>query len=270
MNLISLPGKGGATDSKSVRTAGSTEPVGLAVRSLYARGRGGVTLENVSFTVPKQSITTVFGGAHMGKSLLLAVIGGSRQPSSGEVVLATFPITNLSVKEKIRCGVQFVPATRHEFPSLSVRESILLGAYWRGRDSLIDADLESMWELFPELASVSKARTATLEPLQHRFVAVARGLMSRPRLVVLDEPLYGLDVTQSIRMLEALSRVVQRGTTLLMAEQPSSLVFSAANYVVVLRSGQVVAEGPRDQLNRRLLDDSFEWGLPVIPNLMPL
>lgn len=222
-----------------------TDPV-LAVRGLSA-GYGVVpVLRNLGLDVHAGEAVTVIGANGAGKSTLLRTIAGLLTPTAGSIRFDGDECGRVAAEHMVRRGVSLVPEGRQVFAGLSVDDNLLLGAYVRRRRATHDRDV--IYDLFPQLADRREQLAGTLSGGEQQMLAIGRSLMSRPRLLLLDEPSLGLApiiVGQVIRQLLVLR---ERGTTILLVEQNARAAFQVATRGYVLRQGRIVLAGPVEQL----------------------
>jgi len=215
----------------------------LTVRGIVA-GYGPITvLRTVDLEVPSGSVVVLLGANGAGKTTLLRVISGLVRPQQGHVEFLGQRIDGLAPERIARMGIAHVPQGRGLFPELTVEENLRLGAYGKP-----DADLGWVFTLFPHLAERRRQEAGTLSGGEQQMLAIARGLMGRPQLLMLDEPSLGL----APRLVEQVGYVVQelkaQSITVLMAEQNASLALSVADYAYVLQNGVVCLQGPPEKL----------------------
>ena len=193
-------------------------------------------------------VVALLGPNGAGKSTLMNAISGLLRPRAGEVVFDGQALTALPPHERVRHGISHVLERRRLFPYLTVRQNVWLGAYHRGARAERAAQYERMIELFPIIASRAHQLAHTLSGGEQQMVALARGLMSRPRLLVIDEPFLGLAPT----IVEQLTRVIRRinadGVTILFIEQNVELALGIASRGYILESGRTILDGPSGDL----------------------
>ena len=222
----------------------------LEVRNLESFYGPVMAIRGVSIDVPEGSIVTVMGANGAGKTTLLRTISGVMDPEKGEVRLAGESIARREPDRVVRRGVVHVPEGREVFPLLTVAENLAMGAYTRA-DGGVDEDLEMVFGYFPVLRERLCQSAGTLSGGQQQMLAIARGLMARPRVMLLDEPSLGLspilvrDIFSIIRRLNG-----ERGVTMLLVEQNARAALDVADFGYVMEAGRVVMDGPAGRLRR--------------------
>ena len=207
-------------------------------------------LKGLSLAVEDGEIVALLGANGAGKSTTLRVISGLMQPQSGTLRFAGRPIGGLSPRAIVKLGVAHVPEGRRVFPGLTVRENIILGGSNRQRPSRqeLESDTEKMLAIFPEIKPFENALGWTLSGGQQQMVAIARGLMSRPRLLLLDEPSLGLAPIIVQQVYKVIAEIRRQGTTVLLVEQNANMALSVADRGYVLETGRQVIEGKPETL----------------------
>ena len=206
-------------------------------------------LEGVSLEVRPGEIVSLLGGNASGKSTTMKTILGLVRPRSGTVSLDGVDITTTSTPHRIRAGIASVPEARRVFGQLTVTENLLAGAYTRRHRAEITADLERMYEYFPRLAQRRRQAAGTLSGGEQQMLAFARALMSRPRLICMDEPTMGLSPLFVDKVLDEIARLnTELGIAVLMVEQQAELALSIAHRGYVLATGRIVLSGSAAQL----------------------
>ena len=226
-------------------TGGSEEVEALAVEGLSAGYLGENVVRDVSFSVVEGEAVAVIGSNGAGKTTLFRSICGMMPMSSGSVRLAGRPIAGLAAHRISRAGLAYVPAERHLFPEMSVRENLLLGAF-PGRPS--PERMELVLELFPRLAERQRQHAGTMSGGEQQMVAVGRALMSEPAVLMLDEPTTGLAPKLAAEAYEALGRLRDQGLTIVVAEQQVPLALRLAHRGYVLENGRIELAGTSDEL----------------------
>ncbi len=207
-------------------------------------------LKSVSLRVEQGEVVTLLGANGAGKSTTLRTISGLLRPARGEVWFEGQPIHEMAAEKIVRLGISHVPEGRRIFPGLTVRENIMLGTSNRGRlpKKQMDEEVAEMFEIFPVIKPFENALGWTLSGGQQQMLAVARGLMAKPKLLLLDEPSLGL-APVIVQQLFATIRVIHaRGTTILLVEQNANMALSVANRGYVLETGEMKVEGSPKEL----------------------
>lgn len=199
-------------------------------------------LHGVSLHVDTGEAVTIIGSNGAGKTTLLKTIAGHLRPTAGRVVLAGEDISHWTPERRTRAGIGLVPEGRQVFPGLPVIDHLLLGAYTRRRDAAVRSDLDHMLDLFPILRERSRQLAGTLSGGQQQVLVIARALMSRPKVLLLDEPSLGLAPLAVREVVGKLKQLVGEGTTLLLVEQNARAAFEVASRGYVLSRGEVIAE----------------------------
>lgn len=207
-------------------------------------------LRDINIRARRGNITTIIGANGAGKTTLLRTISGLNKARHGLVIYEDRDITNTPASKTVHIGISLVPQGRQVFGDMTVAENLGLGAYVRRRGdrSEIKQDLDMVYELFPVLYNRKQQTAGTLSGGEQQMLAVGRALMSRPRLLLLDEPSMGLapKVIQSI--FRTLHRLHEQGLTILLVEQDAKIALETADYGYVMRTGKVALEGETSQL----------------------
>ena len=207
-------------------------------------------LRGVSLSVEAGEVVTLLGGNGAGKSTTLRAISGLTKPASGEIIFEGQSLTGLGPEEIVRLGIAHVPEGRRVFPGLTAHENIMLGASNRSGVSKaqIDQDADAMFDLFSDIRPFQHVLGWTLSGSQQQMVAVARGLMAKPKLLLLDEPSLGLAPVIVSKVFEIIKEIRRRGTTVLLVEQNARMGLSVADRGYVLETGRLVVTGKPDEL----------------------
>jgi branched-chain amino acid transport system ATP-binding protein len=203
---------------------------------------------DLTLSAKQGQIVCLLGGNASGKSTTMKIVLGLVKPTSGVVRLAGEPITGLPTPQIVRRGVGSVPEARRLFGEMSVRENLLMGAFTRKDQPAIAQDLERVLTQFPKLAERLVQRAGTLSGGEQQMVAMARALMSRPRLLCMDEPTMGLSPLWVDRVLDLIAAINRDGVTVFMVEQNASLALEIAHHAYVLQTGRIVLDGPASEL----------------------
>jgi branched-chain amino acid transport system ATP-binding protein len=205
-------------------------------------------LRGVSLKVDEGQVVTLLGSNGAGKSTTLRAISGLAKPASGEVVFDGKSIAGLGPEQIVRLGISHVPEGRRVFPGLTVKENIMLGgSNRRAPKAELSREADAMFDLFPDIRAFADKLGWTLSGGQLQMVAVARGLMAKPRLLLLDEPSLGLAPV----IVQAVFRIVsqiRQTTTVLLVEQNARMGLSVADYGYVLETGRLALGGKPDDL----------------------
>ncbi len=217
----------------------------LEVKGLSAGYQGKDVVHDAAFHVDPGEVVMIIGSNGAGKTTLFRAMCGFLPPSSGTVRFDGDDITGIPAENVARLGMRFVAAERHLFPRMTVQENLFLGAYPRRPD---DETMSIVLDLFPRLAERWRQHAGTMSGGEQQMLAVGRALMSRPRLLVLDEPSTGLAPLLARGTYEALAVLRKQGLTMLVAEQqvPLAMAFSDRGYV--LENGFIRLEGTTDEL----------------------
>ena len=202
----------------------------------------------LSLSVETGQVVCLLGGNASGKSTTMKIILGLVRPRSGEVIFDGASTLGLTTPQIVRRGIASVPEARRLFADMSVRENILMGAFVRNDASEVARDLERLLALFPKLGQRLSQRAGSLSGGEQQMVAMARALMSRPRLIVMDEPTMGLSPLYVDRVLELIRSVNKEGVSIFMVEQNASLALEIAHEAHVLQTGRIVLSGPAREL----------------------
>jgi branched-chain amino acid transport system ATP-binding protein len=205
-------------------------------------------LRDVSLVVREGEVATLVGGNGAGKSTLLNTVCGIIRPMSGRVWLDGKDITGLSSEAIVGLGITQVPEGRRLFPHMTVRENLVLGAYRRRDGKAVERDLAWIYELFPRLKERRQQPAGSMSGGEQQMCAIGRGLMARPRLLILDELSLGLAPIMLDTLVDALARVHEEGMTIFLVEQDVATAFDLATTGYVLEDGAVVLEGRTEDL----------------------
>lgn len=205
-------------------------------------------IRGVSLSVPKSSIVTVLGANGAGKSTILKTISGILDPQKGSIHFKGEAIERRDPADIVRRGLSHAPEGREVFPLLSVRNNLLMGAYTRSDKDEVARDIERMERYFPILKERADQDAGLLSGGQQQMLSIARALMSRPDLLLLDEPSLGLSPKLIGEYFEITAEVHRRGTTVLLIEQNAEMGLRIADRGYVLVKGKVAQEGPAAEL----------------------
>jgi branched-chain amino acid transport system ATP-binding protein len=221
----------------------------LEIRDLRTlHGRKIEALKGVSLSVSPGEIVTLIGANGAGKTTLLKSIAGLLIPDAGEIQFLGQHITRKPAHRLVSLGIVYVPEGRRVFPKLTVRENLQMGAYLRRDRSSIAEDLDRMMSLFPILRERTQQLAATLSGGEQQMLAMARALMARPKLLMLDEPSMGLAPLMVEKIFQVIKEIHRQGMTILMVEQNAMKALSASQRAYVLETGKIVLAGSAQDL----------------------
>jgi branched-chain amino acid transport system ATP-binding protein len=215
----------------------------------------------LSLHVGQGEIVSLLGGNASGKSTTMKIILGLVKPATGDVLVDGVSTLKLKTPEIVRLGVGTVPEARRLFGAMSVRENLLMGAFVRDDKAGVAADLDRVLGLFPRVAQRLDQQAGTLSGGEQQMVAMARALMSRPRVIIMDEPTMGLSPLWVDRVLALIRDINGQGVAIFMVEQNASLALQIAHRGYVLQTGRIVLEGKAaDLLTDARIRDAYLGG----------
>jgi len=216
-------------------------------------GKRARALAEVSLSVHEGEITAIVGNNGAGKSTLLKTISGLIRPSSGSITFYGERIDGLPTYRIVEKGITLVPEGRGLFPMMTVIENLEIGAYTRNAKKKRKENLKKVFEIFPILKKREKQLAGTLSGGEQQMLAIGRGLMSNPKLLMLDEPSLGLAPIITSRMFESIKKINEEGVSILLVEQKVSQSLIVSKRAYVLDYGKVIKEG----IGTQLLHDDF-------------
>jgi branched-chain amino acid transport system ATP-binding protein len=205
-------------------------------------------VKGIDLSLQDGGITAVLGANGAGKSTTLLALSGLLRASAGCIVFDGLETTNLPPHTIVERGLIHVPEGREIVTTLSARENLLLGAYRRRRDERTEDDLENTLKLFPRLRSRIQEAAGNLSGGEQQMLAIARALMARPRLLLLDEPSVGLAPLLVREIFRTLNKLKERGMTILLVEQNVRLALQIADFTYVMENGRIALDGPSREL----------------------
>lgn len=215
----------------------------LEVKDLVVNYGAIRALKGISFNVEQGEIISLIGSNGAGKTTTLHSISNLIKKQSGSVIFSGEDITNIAPEQIVRRGLIHVPEGRRIFANLTVKENLEMGAYTRKDKAAIKSDMEHVFELFPRLKERIRQISGTLSGGEQQMLAMGRGLMANPKLLLLDEPSMGLAPILVDEIFEIIKKINSDGTTILLVEQNAYKAMSIANRVYILETGSMVSSG---------------------------
>ncbi|HMA46373.1 MAG TPA: ABC transporter ATP-binding protein [Frankiaceae bacterium] len=220
----------------------------LEVRDLRVAYGRIEAVKGISLTVDPGAIVTLIGANGAGKTTTLRCLSGLHRPLAGEVRFEGERVDRLPAHQLVARGIAHSPEGRHIFPLMTVEENLLLGAYSRHRSKTLREDMARVYERFPRLGERHAQKAGTLSGGEQQVLAMGRALMSRPRLLMLDEPSMGLSPIMMRTIFATIAELKAQGATILLVEQNASAALGVADRGYVLESGRIVLEGSGAEL----------------------
>lgn len=218
----------------------------LSIKDLKVNYGGIEAVKGISFDVPEGSIVTLIGANGAGKSSTLRTVAGLVKPKSGNILFKGEDITGKSSIDIVKRGITLVPEGRRIFPDLTVLENLKIGAYLRKDD--LKEDIEWVYSLFPRLKEREWQAGGTLSGGEQQMLAVGRALMSRPKLMMMDEPSLGLAPIVVRDIFKIIREINKKGVTILLIEQNANMALQTADYGYVLETGRISLSGTGAEL----------------------
>ena len=218
----------------------------LSVKDLKVNYGGIEAVKGISFDVPEGKIVTLIGANGAGKSTTLKAIAGLVKPSGGDIAFSGESIVGKDSSDIVARGVTLVPEGRRVFSNMSVLENIKIGAYLRKDD--LSEDIAWVYDLFPRLKERSWQLAGTLSGGEQQMLAVARALMSRPKVIMMDEPSLGLAPLVVKGIFDIIKEINKRGVTVLLIEQNANMALKTADFAYVLETGRITMSGTGAEL----------------------
>jgi branched-chain amino acid transport system ATP-binding protein len=244
--------------SKKDRQANLLELMGIEIRYTATTS----VVKNLSLNVKRGSVVTILGANGAGKSSVLKRVSGliPAQPSGGKILFEGSSIEGKRPEYIVRAGISYVPEGRELFGQLTVYENLKMGAYIRKDRKAIKEDRERVMNYFPILKERKKQIAGTLSGGEQQMLAIARGLMSRPKLLMLDEPSLGLAPMLVRDIFDIISEINREGMTILIVEQNANMALKIADFGYVMETGVVVLKGSAEQLRKDEMLQEFYLG----------
>jgi branched-chain amino acid transport system ATP-binding protein len=237
----------------------------LRIDDLTVRYGSVTALQGISLTVDEGEVVALVGPNGAGKSTTLNAITGVVRPAGGDIQLEGESILGEVPETLVRRGIAMVPEGRRIFGSLSVAENLQLGATVRSDADEVDGDMKHMFELFPVLERCYETQADRLSGGEQQQLAIARALLSKPRLLLLDEPSLGLAPLMIDLVFEVMERLKAEGSTILLVEQAAARAVDFADRSYVLRTGRIAMSGTRDELAEGDLAEAYLWTTQEAP-----
>ena len=220
----------------------------LKIDNLHVSYGGIRALQGVSLAVPEGKIVTLIGANGAGKSTTLRTISGLVKADSGSITYEGQELLGLPINKILEKGIALVPEGRRVFTNLSVLENLRIGAYLRNDKAQIEKDLQWVYELFPRLKERSWQMAGTLSGGEQQMLAVARALMSKPRVIMMDEPSLGLAPLVVKGIFDIIRQINDQGVTVLLIEQNANMALKIADFAYVLETGRITLTGTGREL----------------------
>ncbi len=220
----------------------------LIIKDLNVHYGGIHALKGANIHVPEGKIVTLIGANGAGKSTTLRSIMRIVKPSGGDIVYNGESLLTKKTTGVVKSGIVLVPEGRRVFPNLTVKENLILGAYLRNNKAEVDKDMSWVYDLFPRLKEREWQQAGTLSGGEQQMLAVGRGLMSNPKLMMMDEPSLGLAPLIVKDIFDIIKEIHKKGVTILLIEQNAKAALEIADYGYVLETGRIVLEGPGKEL----------------------
>ncbi|MEW6274076.1 MAG: ABC transporter ATP-binding protein [Bacillota bacterium] len=205
-------------------------------------------LQGISFSVSEGEIVTLIGANGAGKSTTLRAVSGLIQARKGEIIFKGQRLNKVPAHKIVRLGISHVPEGRQIFPNLTVTENLLMGAFTRADKDEVEKSLQMVMERFPRLKERKSQLAGTLSGGEQQMLAMGRGLMGKPTLLILDEPSMGLSPLLVEEIFEIIKTINRQGTTVLLVEQNAYMALQVAHRAYVLETGRIVLSGPTAEL----------------------
>ncbi|MEM0014848.1 MAG: ABC transporter ATP-binding protein [Thermofilum sp.] len=228
----------------------------LDVSNLKAGYGKMVVLQGISLSVRKGEIVAVLGPNGAGKTTLLNALFGIATIHGGEALFEGRPLQKMRTHEIVKAGISYAPQLDNVFPNLTVFENLQMGSFIRS-DPAIRSDIEEMFNLFPEIERRRNQKAKTLSGGERQMLAVARALMTKPKLLLLDEPTAGLAPKAGAALMKKIAEIRGKGVTILVVEQNVRRALEVADKGYVLVSGRIVKEAPAEDLMRAEVEKLF-------------
>ena len=222
----------------------------LELRHVYTKYGKVECLKGINLSVKKGEIVALLGANGAGKSTALKTISGLVRPSAGEILFEDRALSSLSAEGVVKLGIAHVPEGRKIFQRLDVMENLELGAFIRKDKREVQKDLEMIFDIFPILKNRLRQKAGTLSGGEQQMLAIGRGLMSRPKMLLLDEPSLGLAPLLVSAIFKMIEKIHKQGRTILLVEQNAHMALKVASRAYVIATGQIVLEGNAKEIQQ--------------------
>ncbi len=221
----------------------------LEIKNVHVHYHKVAALKGISMSVPENGIVTIIGANGAGKSTTLRAISGLERISKGEIWFSGERIDLLAPEQIVARGIAHVPEGRRIFPELTVEENLMTGSFLRSNKAEIAEDLDEVYYRFPRLKERRKKSARTLSGGEQQMLAIGRALMSRPKMLILDEPSMGLSPVMVQEVARIIRDIVDRGVPVVLVEQNAELALRLARFAYVLETGNIALQGPAHELH---------------------
>jgi branched-chain amino acid transport system ATP-binding protein len=235
----------------------------LELRSLTAHYGKNEVVSAVNIVLNRGEVVALIGANAAGKSTTMRLIAGLKKPTRGAVLFDGLDVGSIATPRRVSLGIILVPEGRQVFARSSVIENLIMGAYHRTDRNHIEKDLDMALELFPRLAERRTQRAGSLSGGEQQMLAIARGLMGRPRCLLLDEPTLGLAPLMVDEISDTIRKLARSGMPILLAEQNAAMALAVADRAYVLASGRIAAEGTPAALRGTPVIEQLYFGAPI-------
>jgi branched-chain amino acid transport system ATP-binding protein len=223
-------------------------PISLKLENVEVHYGKARAISDISLQVETGSITGIIGANGAGKSTIMRVLSGLKRLTNGRIWYHSDRIDTLASYEIVRSGIVLIPEGRRIFPYMTVLQNITIGAYLRKDKENIKKDIAKIFDRFPHLRKRHHQHAGTLSGGEQQMLAIARALMARPKVLLMDEPSWGLAPLIIEGLAETIAEINREGITILIVEQNAGLALELTDYIYVLEVGRVVNEGPKDKM----------------------
>lgn len=236
----------------------------LAVKQIDVAYGPVEVLRSVSLSVEKGSVVTLIGSNGAGKTTTLRTISGLMSPKQGSIEFEGQNIALLQAEQIVKLGIALVPEGRGVFTNLSIYENLLMGGFMKKDKKRVKENIEKMYQIFPRLKERSKQLAGTLSGGEQQMLAIARALISDPKLLLLDEPSMGLAPQLVEDVADVIENLRAQGVTILLVEQNANMALSISDYAFVMETGKITTEGPSSELlQKNEIIESYFGGVAI-------